>query len=742
MNTNAAAAASRIPTSNASVTSATSQTTTKSSTYNANQITAKLQSTSSKPNSSSYNKTNNRPGSSRIGRSTSKEDDLAAIPSDEDSIYDENKEKEHVINRAKTDLLQLGIELDDDIIERLQNNLKIEKIFQIAHQASKVMMKKPANLTLPNGIVAPNSPKGPTHSHSHHNVTTVIGANGTITYRNVSTTNPSTPNKGAAPAPVNPITAIAGDHPIVSILNPKDTIQSDEKHAVELLLKLENRQNDMEPQHRPMIEQVIEKFRLQYARYPEKFICRLLGQKLPSTNTTMTEIVTPTKNGPPSTTTTTANTAAPTTGGANVATTATTTAIAGGEGDNNGFKGKAATRAAINAAINDKIMHWILQKRYITQIDFQMMLSRVLPTHLENPQEVSAILFKLLAETKRFQSNKKKEVVDLWSFLTFLKVASDESRRSYDARTSRLATDIEFWKRNNGEHVVLAPTSSGGGVNNKQGDGKIVKRYTDYSQDPVKIIVDPSQAPASIETSYPAKKNPDGRIPRSFSASRIRTDNKKPLAELLGQAHHEHCSQAQQGRKIMGTFHQETVNSCDIPAALHSPPRTRPKSPSLNHRALQDEHRLPIPPAEHLLDSRKVAYLLNQKTLMQAQSLHNGQLQASSSSAGGRRTSSVNTLQKEQLNNTSVAGALGREAVVPPPPPSSNGKLPSDAHLQTNWSLTGHNTSSRPRSQSQSRRMNLSSANNLYWETDHPPSVAAALGGNTSYLRQNSVQRQ
>jgi hypothetical protein len=630
------------------------------------------------------------------------------VASDEDSLYDETKEKEHAINRAKVDLLQLGIELDDDIIERLQKNLKIEKIFQIAHQASKIMMKKPANLSVPGGVM-PVSPSNPQFSTT----VTTIGANG-VTYRNVSVDpSSSTPNKAK---PVNVITAIAGDHPIATILNPKDVIQSDEKHAVELLLKLENRQNDMEPQHRPVIENVIERFRLQYARYPEKFICRLLGQKLPST--------------------TTESLATATAGPVNDTTATTSSAIIGGSP-----KGKAATRAAINASINEKIMHWILQKRYISQVDFQTMLSRILPTHLENPQEVTSILFKLLSETKRFQSNKKKEVVDLWGFLTFLKVASEESRRSYDARTSRLATDIEFWKRDNGEHVVLAPSSghdSGKYGAYRQG-GKITKKYTDYSQDPVKILVDPSQAPTSTETSFPTKKNPDGRIPRSFSASRIRFENKKPLAELLGQSHHEHCSKSQQGRNIMGTFHQETVNSCDIPTALHSPPRARPKSPgqnqrvSLNHRALQDEHKLPIPPPEDLLDSRKVAYLLNQKSLMQAQGV-NQQNQTRCSSATGKRPHSANLFMREQFNNTSVASALGRESAPPPPPPQGE-------KATGNWSLTGHTSSHSSRPQSQSRRMNLSCATNLYWETDQPPSVAAALGGNTNYLRQHSLNQ-
>ncbi len=696
---------SAVPTSNASVTSATSHNTAKS---------IKSQTTSQQQQTKAQSTPNSNRGPSQHARSTTAprntqsaivggvnprltgqlynkfEDDMV-VASDEDSLYDETKEKEHAINRAKVDLMQLGIELDDDIIERLQKNLKIEKIFQIAHQASKIMMKKPANLALPGGVLPPGSPN--------------TNMNSTLaTYRNVANPSSSTPTKGGAP--MNAITAIAGDHPIVSILNPKETIQSDEKHAVELLLKLENRQNDMEPQHRPMIENVIEKFRLQYARYPEKFICRLLGQKLPSTTAETLAFA----NGPIS-----------------------TAGIVTAQSDEGGGpKGKAATRAAVSAAINEKIMQWILQKRYITQIDFQTMLSRVLPTHLDNPQEVSAILFKLLAETKRFQSNKKKEVVDLWGFLTFLKVASDESRRSYDARTSRLATDIEFWKKDNGQHVVISAGSSSG---NTRHVGKIVKKYPDYSQDPVSIIVDPSQAPTSSEIAYPAKKNPDGRIPRSFSASRIRIDNKKPLAELLGQPHHEHCSKTQQGRNIMGTFHHETVNSCDIPTALHSPPRYRPKSPGnnsravLNHRALQDEHQLPIPPPEDMLDSRKVAYLLNQKELMKAQ----GNV---TTGACGKRGSSANTLVKEQLNNTTVASALGREFVPPPSPAFS-----ADAHLHTNWSLTGH-TTARPRSQSQSRRMNLSCATNLYWETEQPPSVAAALGGNPNYLKRNSLKDQ
>ncbi len=43
------------------------------------------------------------------------------------------------LHQAKNDLMQLGIELDDELIERLQNNLGIDKIFKVAHDAVHVI---------------------------------------------------------------------------------------------------------------------------------------------------------------------------------------------------------------------------------------------------------------------------------------------------------------------------------------------------------------------------------------------------------------------------------------------------------------------------------------------------------------------------------------------------------------------------------------------------------------------------
>eukprot|EP00601_Ochromonadales_sp_CCMP2298_P020121 CAMPEP_0173308478 /NCGR_PEP_ID=MMETSP1143-20121109/21771_1 /TAXON_ID=483371 /ORGANISM="non described non described, Strain CCMP2298" /LENGTH=104 /DNA_ID=CAMNT_0014249911 /DNA_START=71 /DNA_END=382 /DNA_ORIENTATION=- len=43
------------------------------------------------------------------------------------------------------------------------------------------------------------------------------------------------------------------------------------------------------------------------------------------------------------------------------------------------------------------------------------------------------------------------------------------------------------------------------------------------------------------------------------------------VAQLLGSHEHRHMNKSSGGRDVMGRFHLEFANKCDVPAALHSP---------------------------------------------------------------------------------------------------------------------------------------------------------------------------
>lgn len=624
-------------------------------------------------------------------------------------LYDEKAEQTQNISQAKRDLLQLGIELDDALIERLQKNLKIEKIFQVASKASQIIEqhKPPAppvissNGQIVNGqIINHVVPTSSSSAHQHATTPEVI-------YRNVSSAAPTTGAPGNAN--LNKAVPASHPHPIYSILNPKDFLHHDEKEITVLLQQLENRTvSIVEPQHRPAIDNLIDKYRVMYARCPERFICRLLGQDVPGSR-------------PSSPTNHQQQTAAATSSSKpahNHHNNAKTTA----RRSNTPTKTMAETQRLTAAKTSEQVLQMVLQKRYLTKSDFHAMLQRITPAHLQNQQEVFDTFFLLLCEQKTFTTGhhhssaaaitkKKKDVVDLWAFLTLLKVANEESRRSYDGKTSKLASEIEFWKRVNGKTLPME-------VNDHKGERS---NYIDYSHDSVSSILQPNGTNVPIDT-----RKKDGRIQHVFSdPDRYYRINNKNVAELLGAENHVHMSKHNLGRHVMGTLNNEIVNACDIATALHSPNRekimidrrNKASHHTLPHNQLQTEHHLPIPPAQDMLDSRKVAYLLNATQLM-------GQQGKGGSNMRGKKPT---PLLKEQMNNTSMAFALGNTEenengnVLSPPPPPSNFE-------GTSLQLQNHQT------QNLQRRMHMNSANSLYWDkSKQKPSVAAALGANTNF---------
>lgn len=419
------------------------------------------------------------------------------------------------VRQAKQDLMHLGIELDDRLIERLQKNLKIDKIFHVAHEVSNIIKTNPK---LPSGSVQE------------------------MTFRYVSPELEQEQSKYISKA-VNPF--------------QKELFQLDSKATVSLLRRLEDRNDDIHPQHRPHIDRMVQTFQIQYSRCPEKFVGRLLGQKWTAQE----------KRNP------------------------------------------------------DLIARSILQHRYVTKDEFKTMIRRV---HLDSStqhfeEDVLNSLFKALAEEKVFGATKPRIVVDLWSFLTLIKAATDQSRRSFDSKTSQLANAVEFWSK------VNNPPSG------PRDDHRIVTKE------------------------HPAKEPVQASRPQSAPRMRPKTASSMSVADALGQHDYIQNGFKEKGRRVMGTFASELRNGSDVANALNSKvPSTRPSSP-LSHRWVVSECDVPMGPPENMLDSTKVAYLLGQ---VDANQLKKNERDPSVQ----RRRTTSNYFYNEVMDRASVSESLGKGA--------------------------------------------------------------------------------
>lgn len=596
------------------------------------------------------NQSSSRQQSSAQSKSKRKDKGRTANPSTDASVTP-------AIRQAKEDLLRLGIELDDELITRLQNNLGIDKIFKVAHDAATVLAPQPA--------------------------LDIANQNQEIVFRHVSHGNTKVGFSLDTKQPVH-----SSLQPFVS-----DMIAIDPKHSIQILKQLDNRTDEVEPQYRPLLDHMIQTFRLQYSRAPCRFIGRLLGRKWNS--------------------------------------------------------------AADKSQEDQLITRWILKTRYVTKQDFQTMILRVAP---KAKIEVVNTLFALLREEKQFGNPQRQSIVDLWAFLTLLKTASEESRRSFDGNQSKLANDVEFWRRANDRSVL------GMDPNNHVDTYPEPRAYHGLPPQPPisegwrlfeNLEADNIRHCSSGETSL--RRSSKGLAQRAGSGGPQQSRAPSSVAQLLGQNDHRHVAQRTSGRQVTGTLESEVVNTCDVPTALNSPPHLQRRRPTatLPHDVFTRESHLPIAPANNMLDSRNVAYLMNNQRYLQ-QTVHH--------SRDRTNQQSFNALHREHLlDNTSVAQALGRQphstAPIPPSPqqqrkesrgslaaylaPQSNptsGTTSSDGNQQKPPSATSNTSTSssrnsngvRPtRAQSAGRGMRLTSAIDLHWEHSRP-SVAAALGHPTS----------
>jgi hypothetical protein len=188
----------------------------------------------------------------------------------------------------------------------------------------------------------------------------------------------------------------------------------------------------------------------------------------------------------------------------------------------------------------EDIQRLILKTRFVDETKFAEMVGRIHGS--ASAQQISS-LFQILCESKVF-GGERVVIVDLWLFLSLLRTASEESRRSYDCKTTKLATDVEFWeKANNTEQVPdIVKYSEGQRKTSKNKLYHEKHRYTKGS-DSCEII----------------KTKADG----ATSDSATNNDSKSVVATLLG---------AKDWGKpkpiVVGKFFEEGINESDVAMAM------------------------------------------------------------------------------------------------------------------------------------------------------------------------------
>lgn len=260
---------------------------------------------------------------------------------------------------AKNNLMALGIELDTELIERLQNNLGIEKIFTIASKTAKLIKKK--------AVIDIGSTQEMNFRHVDESVSI---ANTKVHEKFKNTIKPW---------------QVEVNNNINQQSNSHETSHANH-HNSTILRELSHNNFYIEPQYRMIIEKMIDVFRIQYLKAPERFICCLLDKRMNKTD---------------------------------------------------------------KQNKNDFITRIILQHRYINQDEFQIIIGRIYPK-ISNNMNILKAFFHMLSEEKQFAStNVTRRIVDLWNFLSLLKTSSSQLRRSYDDKTSRVSNDVEFWNKSN-----------------------------------------------------------------------------------------------------------------------------------------------------------------------------------------------------------------------------------------------------------------------------------------------------
>lgn len=177
----------------------------------------------------------------------------------------------------------------------------------------------------------------------------------------------------------------------------------------------------------------------------------------------------------------------------------------------------------------------------------------VLRLYKQATSDVIAVLFTVLAEDSEINGILTK-VIDLKAFLLMLKLANDDTRRSYDDKTSKVAHEVEFWNQSrretpNGKTNVPLPKgrqTSRGELHTSKGSlrGEYAHSSNDFG------TRNPRRAKSTL---YYRSRPCGGSVPRDLSNP---NNDIYSVAELMGSESRE---RERKGRGVKGSFSADVM---------------------------------------------------------------------------------------------------------------------------------------------------------------------------------------
>jgi hypothetical protein len=153
-------------------------------------------------------------------------------------------------------------------------------------------------------------------------------------------------------------------------------------------------------------------------------------------------------------------------------------------------------------------------------------------------------------------------VVDVKNFISLLRSASEDWRRSYDSKTSKTAREVEFWGEQKQHRNKMQPSSSTSFRRSLSFSDAAYNRQGRVQQST-------KQWPSSNAST-------DQQSPTPLSSSSVSTGNSiDDLASLLGRTQLVHKSVTTKGRNVVGGLSKEMTEDVGgtVAAALNSPVR-------------------------------------------------------------------------------------------------------------------------------------------------------------------------
>jgi len=238
----------------------------------------------------------------------------------------------------------------------------------------------------------------------------------------------------------------------------------------------------------------------------------------------------------------------------------------------------------------------LMKTRFVLHSTFSEMVLRL---HKKATADVIAVLFTIIAEDTEINGLLTK-VIDLKAFLLLLRLANDDTRRSYDDKTSKVANEVEFWnlsRRDTPNGHTNTPLPKGKQTSRGQlhtSKGTLHEQYRrSLSGPPVQ-----SKSPRKTKSNLYYRPRPcGGPVPRDLSNPHKVVYS---VAESMGTESRE---MERKGRGVKGSFYSDVMRGNTSVASVlnaveHRPATTDPRRmrsteyiPRSRHSSVQDMKR-------------------------------------------------------------------------------------------------------------------------------------------------------